>query len=399
VQIISSLYHSFPTQRTVVITHSNAALNDVFQKVTARGDVNERFLVRLGSGERDLETESTHDFTKAGRVAYSLGRRGVLLEQVQLLSEALGLSGRAERGADGSPSYTCETAEYFRANQLKKRIGEFHRQVKASPNLNSDDADVSQIFPLSTFFKLEKSDKLSMAEASKHLASIDDIFDELAEYRPLELLRSHRQRTDYLLIKQARVVAMTCTHAAIARSHLMELDFQYDNLVIEEAGQMTEIETFIPLLLQRGEADDSLSSGLSRLKRVCLMGDHNQLPPVIKNMAFARYSNLDQSMFSRLIRLGAPYIQLDKQGRARPELANLYRWRYENLGDLDHVLSLEKFRFANPGLVHAFQMINVDQFQGKGEITPTAYFYQNHGEAEYVVAMFMVSVLISFFKK
>ena len=72
VQIIACLYHSFPTQRTIVITHSNAALNDIFQKVMARGDVDERYLVRLGAGERDLETESTHDFTKAGRVAYSL---------------------------------------------------------------------------------------------------------------------------------------------------------------------------------------------------------------------------------------------------------------------------------------------------------------------------------------
>jgi hypothetical protein len=47
---------------------------------------------------------------------------------------------------------------------------------------------------------------------------------------------------------------------------------------------MMEIETFVPLLLQQGEADDS-STGSSRLKRICLMGDHNQLPPVIKNMS------------------------------------------------------------------------------------------------------------------
>jgi intron-binding protein aquarius len=53
-------------------------------------------------------------------------------------------------------------------------------------------------------------------------------------------------------MKQARVVAMTCTHAAIARSHLMELGFEYDNIVVEEAGQMMEIETFVPLLLQQG---------------------------------------------------------------------------------------------------------------------------------------------------
>lgn len=35
------------------------------------------------------------------------------------------------------------------------------------------------------------------------------------ECRPLELLRSGLDRANYLLIKQARIVAMTCTHAAL----------------------------------------------------------------------------------------------------------------------------------------------------------------------------------------
>jgi intron-binding protein aquarius len=94
---------------------------------------------------------------------------------------------------------------------------------------------------------------------------------------------------------------------------------------MEEAGQMMEIETFIPMLLQRGESDES-ASALSRLKRVCLIGDHHQLPPVVKNMSFSKFSNLDQSMFSRLVRLGVPYIQLDRQGRARADIASLYRY-------------------------------------------------------------------------
>ena len=41
-----------------------------------------------------------------------------------------------------------------------------------------------------------------------------------------------------------------------------------------------------------------------RLKRVILIGDHHQLPPVIKNMAFQKYSNMEQSLFTRFIRLG-----------------------------------------------------------------------------------------------
>lgn len=321
VQIIASLFHSFPTQRTVIITHSNAALNDIFMKVMARGDVDERYLVRLGAGERDLQTSSTHVFTKIGRVAYCIQRRQQLLEQVQLLSESLGISGKAQRGADGSSAYTCETAEYFRKLHFEARKKDFELKAHVA-GMTSDGDDVTALFPFPSYFQLQSVTLKGAAECFK---AIERVFSELAEYRPFELLRSQRQRADYIVTKQARVVAMTCTHAAIARSNLIELGFEYDNIVMEESGQMLEIETFVPMLLQKGNTDDSMS-GRSRLKRVCLLGDHNQLPPVVKNASFSKYSNLDQSMFARLIRLGVPYIQLDKQGRARPDIMKLYRY-------------------------------------------------------------------------
>lgn len=44
---------------------------------------------------------------------------------------------------------------------------------------------------------------------------------------------------------------------------------------------------------------------------------------------------------------------------------------------------------ANPGFAHEFQLINVEDYQGKGETTPFPFFYQNLGEAEYVVQTFM----------
>lgn len=53
--------------------------------------------------------------------------------------------------------------------------------------------------------------------------------------------------------------------------------------------------------------------GRNRLKRVILIGDHHQLPPVVKNMAIQKYSQLDQSLFTRFIRLGTPYIELNAQ--------------------------------------------------------------------------------------
>jgi len=68
-----------------------------------------------------------------------------------------------------------------------------------------------------------------------------------------------------------------------------------------------EILKLSNLWLQRQEG------GVSRLKRVILIGDHHQLPPVVKNMAFQKYSHLDQSLFTRFVRLGTPYVQLNAQ--------------------------------------------------------------------------------------
>jgi intron-binding protein aquarius len=74
----------------------------------------------------------------------------------------------------------------------------------------------------------------------------------------------------------------------------------------------------------------------------------------------------------------------------------LCSWRYENLGNLSHVINSKEFQVGNPGFKYTFQAINVEDFQGKGEHTPTPYFYQNLGEAEYAVALFQYMVLIGY---
>ena len=76
------------------------------------------------------------------------------------------------------------------------------------------------------------------------------IFEQLDEFRAFELLRTGRDRSEYLLVKEAKIIAMTCTHAALRRSNLVDLGFRYDNILMEESAQILEIETFIPLLLQ-----------------------------------------------------------------------------------------------------------------------------------------------------
>ena len=47
-----------------------------------------------------------------------------------------------------------------------------------------------------------------------------------------------RDRAKYLLTKEAKIIAMTCTHAALVRRDLVEMGFSYDNVVMEEAAQV-----------------------------------------------------------------------------------------------------------------------------------------------------------------
>lgn len=57
-------------------------------------------------------------------------------------------------------------------------------------------------------------------------------------------------RIKYLQTRQAKIVAMTCTHAALKRREFLDIGFKYDNLLMEESAQILEIESFIPMLLQ-----------------------------------------------------------------------------------------------------------------------------------------------------
>lgn len=53
----------------------------------------------------------------------------------------------------------------------------------------------------------------------------------LQEFRAFELLRSGLDRSKYLLVKEAKIIAMTCTHAALKRHDLVELGFKVSLLL------------------------------------------------------------------------------------------------------------------------------------------------------------------------
>lgn len=383
-QIINNIYHNFPEQRTLLIAHSNQALNQLFTKIVAL-DIDERHLLRLGHGEEELDTGG--NFSKHGRVESFLEIRDRYLQEVNRLA--------ASMGAPGAHGNSAETAGYFNLVYVQPAWAKFTEIINDN---SSSAADIVQAFPFHNFFSdapqplfPTEDDRLAVVDIAEGCyRHISKMFSELEDVQPFEILRRDRDKANYLLTNEARIIAMTSTHAAMRRSEIASLGFHYDNVVMEEAAQITEIENFIPLAMQKPK------DGQMALQRVVLCGDHYQNSPVIQSLAFRHYANLEQSLFSRLVRLGIPVITLDQQGRARPSIAALYQWRYPNLGNLPHVESLPEFQTANAGFKYDYQFINVPDYKGRGEVEPTPHFIQNLGEAEYAVALYQYMRLLGY---
>ena len=383
-QIINSIYHNFSNERILLVAHSNQALNQLFQKIVAL-DIDERHLLRLGHGEEELQLEKDASFSKHGRVEHFLEKGAGLLTEVSRLAASI--------GAPGAHGQSCETAEYFNAVYIKPLWQSYLSNCK-----QGSAEEVVQKYPFHDFFanapKRMFDQQMGKDEAFEVACGgyrhIEKLFVELAEIRPFEVLRNDRLKANYLLVKEARVIAMTSTYAGMRQQEIANLGFHYDNVVMEEAAQIKEIENFIPLALQKPH------SGELPLKRVVMCGDHLQNSPIVQSTAFRQYANLEQSLFLRLVRLGVPTIMLDKQGRARPSIAELFSWRYPHLGNLPNVETEPEYRRANAGFRYEYQFINVPDYKGKGEMTPTPHFVQNLGEAEYAVALFMYMRLLGY---
>lgn len=198
-------------------------------------DIDERHLLRLGHGEEALETEK--DFSRYGRVNYVLAKRIDLLNQVQKLQESLGVI--------GDVSYTCETAGYFYLYQVISRQEKFLSEIENYKDEKYTETIFSEIFPFSQFFNDAPQPLFPGKEFDSDLVIangcfdyISKIFTQLEEFRAFELLRSGLDRSKYLLVKEARIIAMTCTHAALKRKELVNMEFKYDNILMEESAQI-----------------------------------------------------------------------------------------------------------------------------------------------------------------
>ena len=296
VEIARQLLQNFPNEKIIIITHSNAALNDIFEKIYNSGVICQEEIVRLGSGEKALNLNA--DFSKNGRINHLLEKRIQYLAEVKKITKDLAL--------DMDTEFTCETAEIFFISQVQSRWDDFIKNLrKGKFNANLD--KVEKHFPFSAYIKRRKSDESWLMFPDRDVANIEttanyyygfleQTFQTLRDCRFLELIRSHKKRCEYLVNQFVRIVAMTSTHSILKHEEFLSSNFHAGTIIVEEAGQLLDFETI------------AATTYTKYLKRMILLGDDNQLPPIVKNKLFQNMVNLQQSLFVRLLKISYPCV-------------------------------------------------------------------------------------------
>jgi len=136
------------------------------------------------------------------------------------------------------------------------------------------------------------------------LRKLQRLKDDQGELAPNDekRFRALRAATERVLLQAADVICSTCVGAGDSRL----AGFRFRQVLIDEATQATEAEALIPIVLGA--------------KQLVLVGDHQQLGPVIMCKAAAA-AGLTQSLYERLVVLGLRPIRLQVQYRSHPCLS------------------------------------------------------------------------------
>lgn len=145
--------------------------------------------------------------------------------------------------------------------------------------------------PEATRHDLEKYNLLEMVKDAK---STDPNLGEAGHY-------IHQRE----ILESAEVVCSTCSGA----DHPVLQAKEFGCVLIDEAGQTTELAVLVPLMKMRKDGV------------CCLVGDHRQLPPTISNLD-VDVEGLGTSLFERLFSHGVEPFMLDVQYRMHPAIAS-----------------------------------------------------------------------------
>jgi len=151
---------------------------------------------------------------------------------------------------------------------------------------------------------LSLTEQVAHNDANSELQKLIQLKNELGELSQSDekKYRSLTRQCEREILTSADVICCTCVGAGDPRLQ----KFKFRTVLIDESTQSAEPETLVPMVLG--------------CKQVVLVGDHQQLGPVIMNKK-AAHAGLHQSLFERLVILGLAPLRLTVQYRMHPCLS------------------------------------------------------------------------------
>lgn len=220
--------------------------------------------------------------------------------------------GRLEKIAEESESLlmTNQVNDWV-ANVRKESRNNFLEYLKSNFSLTEDEINskMSEIEDLNKKEDIKIEDRFFLDADSKRLAMITNTTKEWNR-RLVNL-----DEFDEIFAQNASIVAATCL--GIASRHLLN-EIAFDWVIVDEAARATAPELLVPLV---------------RGKKIVLVGDHKQLPPVVnsnieqykKEEKGLRKSDLEKSLFEDLFEKisDEAKIVLTAQFRMHPKIGQL----------------------------------------------------------------------------
>lgn len=154
-----------------------------------------------------------------------------------------------------------------------------------------------------SFLSLHEQVKKSNLDVN--LTKLEQLRQEQGELSKSDLKKymNLRRQMEKEILQHADVITTTCVGAGDPRLN----QIKFKQVLVDESTQATEPECLIPLVLGA--------------QQIVLVGDHQQLGPVVMNKKAAQ-SGFTQSLFERLVNLGFRPLRLQVQYRMHPCLSD-----------------------------------------------------------------------------
>ncbi|KAL0034221.1 hypothetical protein WJX77_004006 [Trebouxia sp. C0004] len=236
--------------------------------------------------------------------------------------------------------------------------------------------------------KLQEQIKRSVAEGNTYSHQLAHLHEErdkaLVEMSRLEevapLARSEhgqnkrmvRDNLELSFVQEAEMVFTTLS--STGRKIFNHLENAFENVLVDEAAQASEIAVLQPLMLG--------------CKRVVLVGDPQQLPATVLSRQ-AQLANMERSMFERFQKAGCPVTMLSVQYRMHPFIRQFPSQHFYNNQLLDGASVIAEANSRDVMYDHGYMKpyIFFDVSTGRETRQGTGSL-RNQGEADLAAALF-----------